>query len=220
MGTRAMHRTLIPLLIAVTLASCSGEPTSEQAKPPEPNAPEQLAISTGKCDATQVEISKQADERAAPYGIFAHLEKNFPDMRVSWLMKEAPYQTFVVETGATNFGRCNDAGCYLFAAPSSVIEAAVEKSLTGETHDPAVLGQALGLPAANFEGPLRMMTLDLSAAPDACVRLPVDDDPGVWNCQSEEDEDCFKFGGYTSGGVPELMVINAPVALASVRAIP
>lgn len=221
-----MQRTLHALFFAtVLIAGCrSGETKSIEPEPAEkavePEPSEKLAISTGKCDETQTEISKQADERANPYGILAHLEKNFPDMKVSWLMKETPYQNFVVETGATNFGRCNEVGCYLFAAPTSVIEAAVEKSITGETHDPAILGEALGLPAANFEGPLRMMTLDLAVAADACVRLPVDEDPGVWKCQSEEDEDCFKFGGYTSGGVPEVMVINAPVALASVRAIP
>ncbi|HLT37931.1 MAG TPA: hypothetical protein VK034_16715, partial [Enhygromyxa sp.] len=196
------------------------EPT-KQVEPAEPEpepTPEPPKVSTGKCDEHQTELSSQADERAKPYGILAHLDKNFPDMKVSWLMKEKPYQTYVVETKAANFGRCNDSGCYLFAAPTSVIEAAVEKSLTGEGHDPAVLGEALGLPAANFEGPLRMMTLDLATA-EACVRLPVDEDPGVWKCQSEDDKDCFKFGGYTSGGIPEIMVIDAPVALATVREI-
>jgi hypothetical protein len=175
-------------------------------------------VSTGDCDATQAEISKQADARAQPYGILAHLEKNFPDMKVSWLMKEDPYQKYVVQTGAKNFGRCNETACYLFAAPTAVIEAAVEQSLTPEGHDAAKLGTALGLPAANMEGPLRMMTIDL-AATKSCVRLPVDEDPGVWKCQSEEDKDCFKFGGYTSGGVPELMVLNAPVDQATVREI-
>ena len=53
-----------------------------------------------------------------------------------------------------------------------------------------------------------------------CVRLPVDSDPGVWKCTSAEDKDCFKFGGYTSGGVPEMMVINAPVDQAAVTEIP
>lgn len=233
-----MHRISTSLLFATVLVvGCSGESASaepskkvepEPAEPidavepepaePEPAEPAAPAISTGNCDETQIELSKQADERAKPYDILQHLAKNFPDMKVSWLMKETPYQSYVVKTGATHFGRCNDTGCYLFAAPTSVIEAAVAKSMTGETHDAAVLGQALGLPAANFEGPLRMMTLDL-AATQACVRLPIDEDPGVWKCQSEADEDCFKFGGYTSGGVPEIMVIDAPVAQATVREI-
>ncbi|KIG13848.1 putative lipoprotein [Enhygromyxa salina] len=239
-----MNRIVPTLTIIISLAlGCTSEPAqpakpaqpAEPVKPVEPvepvesvepvepapdqpDQPDKPKISTGECDEQQAKISAQADERAAPWSALAHLEKNFPDMKVSWLMKEAPFQTYVVETNATNFGRCNDTGCYLFAAPTSVIEAAVEKSVTGETHDAAVLGQALGLPAANFEGPLRMMTLDLSAS-GSCVRLPVDEDPGVWKCESEADTDCFKFGGYTSGGVPELMVINAPVALATVRAI-
>ncbi|MBN1204135.1 MAG: hypothetical protein JXB05_04330 [Myxococcaceae bacterium] len=171
------------------------------------------------CDARQANISKEADQLAQPWSIEQHLAKNFPDMKVSWLMKEDLYQKYVVQTGATNFGRCDDSGCYLFAAPTSVIQDAVRKSMTGATHDPAVLGQALGLPAKNFEGPLRMMTLDLSAS-GTCVRLPVESDPGVWKCQSAEDKDCFKFGGYTSGGVPEVMAINAPVAQTVATEIP
>ncbi|MCE9671626.1 hypothetical protein LY474_27845 [Myxococcus stipitatus] len=171
------------------------------------------------CDAAQEAISKEADQRANPWSIAQHLAKNFPDGKVSWLMKESQYQQYVVQAGAKNFGRCNDSACYLFAAPSGVIHEAVKKATTGATHDPAVLGQALGLPAKNFEGPLRMMTLDLNAA-GACARLPVDSDPGVWKCQTEQDTDCFKFGGYTSGGVPEIMVINAPVPQATVAEIP
>jgi hypothetical protein len=227
---------LLPLYIALVVAGCAKEaPTTVEAAEPAktaaakvepaeaPEAPVEAAadpaISTGKCDEKQAAISQQADLRAQPWGITQHLAKNFPDMKVSWLMKEAPYQNFVVKTGAEKFGRCDDNGCFLFAAPTAVIEAAVQKSMTGEVHDPAALGQALGLPAKNFEGPLRMMTLDLRAS-EACVRLPVDEDPGVWKCQSEADKDCFVFGGYTSGEVPELMVINAPVALATVKEIP
>lgn len=228
---RALTKPLSCVLFATLMASCAPDPPKDtpaaadqpelvQAdEQPEPAAPAAApAISTGDCDAHQAGLSTRADERAQPWGIAQHLEKNFPGMKVSWLMKEGPYQTFVVESQAAKFGRCNETGCYLFAAPTAVIEAAVESSLTGETHDPALLGQALGLPAQNFEGPLRMMTLDL-AATRACVRLPDDDDPGVWKCQSEADQDCFKFGGYTSGGVPELMVIDAPVAHASIREI-
>ncbi len=70
-----------------------------------------------------------------------------------------------------------------------------------------------------MQGPLRMLTIDLSET-KSCVRLPVDEDPGVWKCESEADTDCFEFGGYTSGGVPELMLINAPVDKATIREIP
>ncbi len=218
--------TASAVLAALTLVACSranqaattptslavGEPNGEPGGTPK--------VSTGTCDERQAAISQEADERAAPYGIVAHLQKNFADGRVSWLMKETPYQNYVVKTGAKNFGRCDDTGCYLFAAPSKVIEEAVAKSTAaGGAHDPAVLGQALGLPAANFEGPLRMMTLELSAAPGACARLPVDADPGVWKCQTPDDKDCFKFGGYTSGSVPEVMIINAPVDKTQVREV-
>ena len=107
---------------------------------------------------------------------------------------------------------------YLFGAPAAVIHDAVEKSMKDGKHDPAAIGKALGLPAANFEGPLRMMTLDIDDVA-TCVRLPVDEDPGVWKCQTPEDQDCFKFGGYTSGGVPEIMVINAPVEKTAIQEV-
>jgi hypothetical protein len=171
------------------------------------------------CDAKQATLLHEGDQRAAPYGIHKHLAKNFADHKVSWLMKESTYQSFVVKTAAKMFGRCNDTGCYLFAAPSTVIQKAVQQSMKDGKHDPAVIGKALGLPAANFEGPLRMMTIDFHKVP-LCLRLPVDSDPGVWKCQTAEDKDCFKFGGYTSGAVPELMVLNAPVDKASVESIP
>jgi hypothetical protein len=172
-----------------------------------------------RCDATQAQLSREADQRASPWSIEKHLARNFPDRKVSWLMKESAYQSFVVETNAKNFGRCNDSGCYLFAAPAAVIRGAVQASMHGGKHDAAALGKALGLPATSFEGPLRMMTLDLDAT-GVCVRLPVESDPGVWKCSTPEDTDCFKFGGYTSGGVPEVMVINAPVAQAQVEQVP
>jgi hypothetical protein len=86
-------------------------------------------------------------------------------------------------------------------------------------HDPALLGAALGLPARSFEGPLRMMTLDLDASA-VCARLPVDADPGVWKCKGPEDKDCFHFGGYTSGGIPEAMIIDAPVDSTQTEQVP
>jgi hypothetical protein len=179
-------------------------------------APEPLIA---RCDATQAQLSREADQRASPLTIEKHIADNFPGRQVSWLMKDSAYQTFVVQTNAKNFGRCNDTGCYLFAAPATVIHKAVQDSMKDGKHDPVVLGKALGLPARNFEGTLRMMTLDLDAS-GACVRLPVESDPGVWKCTSAEDTDCFKFGGFTSGGVPEVMVINAPVAQARLEEVP
>jgi hypothetical protein len=73
------------------------------------------------CDTRQAAISKEADQRAHPWSIKQHLAKNFPNMKVSWLMPEGLYQKYVVQPGAKNFGRCDDTGCYLFAAPAAVI---------------------------------------------------------------------------------------------------
>ena len=171
------------------------------------------------CDVKQMTALQEGDKRATPYSAQQHLAKNFPDGKVSWLMKDSTYQQFVVKTAAKNFGRCNDDGCFLFVAPAAVIHDAVKKAMKDGKHDPAVIGKALGLPAANFEGLLRMMTLDLDDV-GLCSRLPVDADPGVWKCQTPQDTDCFKFGGYTSGGVPELMVINAPVDKTQVEEVP
>jgi hypothetical protein len=200
-------RTLL-LSTLLTLVGCA-HATHVVTPPPAPSA----------CDAQQEAISKEADARASPWSIAQHLATNFPSQKVSWLMTDGAYQTYVVKTNAKNFGRCNDTGCYLFAAPTARIQSAVEQSMTEGKHDPAALGRALGLPAKNFEGPLRMMTLDLTAT-GTCARLPVDSDPGVWKCTSAEDKDCFKFGGYTSGGVPEVMVINAPVTQTEVKEVP
>lgn len=134
-------------------------------------------------------------------------------------MPEAAYQKYVVTPHAERFGRCTDTGCYLFVAPAGVIETVVHASVHDGKHDPAALGAALGLPTRNLEGPLRLMVLDLDQQP-VCVRLPVDSDPGVWKCTSAGDTSCFKPGGYTSGGVPELMVIDAPVVGTEIVEIP
>jgi hypothetical protein len=197
------------------LIGCAGASTSVA----QPVAPPTAAVPAASCDTRQADILREADARATPWSTAQHLAKNFPDGRVAWLMKDASYQSFVVKTAAPKWGRCNDTGCYVFAAPATVIHAAVERSMVDGHHDPAALGKALGLPAASFDGPLRLMTLDLHKV-GACARLPVDADPGVWPCKSAEDTDCFKFGGYTSGGIPELMVIDAPVAQTTVEEVP
>ena len=191
------------------LLGCAG--SQHPAAPAPPAAP--------TCGAHQLEILHEADRRAAPWSTAQHLERNFPDGQVAWLMKDTSYQTYVVAKGATQWGRCDDTGCYVFVAPAAVIHGAVEQSMVDGHHDAAVLGKALGLPAANFDGPLRMMTMDLDDTA-TCARLPVDSDPGVWTCKSAEDTDCFKFGGYTSGGVPELIVIDAPVGQTTIDEVP
>ena len=170
------------------------------------------------CDARQTGIRHAADARAAPWSTTKHLAKNFADGRVAWLMPDDKFQRYVVATGATKWGRCNGAGCFVFVAPASVIHTVVARSLVGDHHDAAVIGAALGLPADRFAGPLRMMTLDLGAA-GACARLPVDSDPGATKCAPGELS-CFQFGGYTAGGVAELIVIDAPVAKTTIEAIP
>jgi hypothetical protein len=209
---RVKHLLSLTLLLWI---GCATAPRPTAQPPAEPAA----TAAPSACDAHQTDISHDADVRAAPWSVAQHLAKNFPDRRVSWLMKDASYQNYVVKPGAKKWGRCDDTGCYVFVAPAAVIHGAVTQSMTGGQHDPAALGKALGLPASNFDGPLRMMTLDVGKEA-TCARLPVDSDPGVWKCQTPQDTDCFKFGGYTSGGVAELMVIDAPVDKTSIEEVP
>jgi hypothetical protein len=216
--------TLLFFALVLSSAACGPGPlpgapsTHTGSEPPGTSATAHPASANRRCDTTQESLSREADRRAAPHGAVEHVTNNFADGQVSWLMKERDFQTYVVEKKAPSFGRCRDGACYLFAAPSAVIAAAVAGSMQGGTHDPAALGRALGLPAKNLEGKLLWMTFDLS--PGACWRLPVESDPGVWACKQPGDTDCFRFGGYTSGGVPELMVIDVPVAKAIVREVP
>ena len=201
-------------LALVFLIGCAGshKPVTTPEQPPAPQV-------GAACDVHQAEILKEADTRAQPFSTAQHLAKNFSDGKISWLMKDSAYQSYVVKPSAKDWGRCNDTGCYVFTAPAAKIHDAVAQSMVNGHHDPAVIGKALGLPAANFEGTLRMMTFDMTKDP-VCARLPVDSDPGVWACKTPEDTDCFKFGGYTSGGVPELMVINAAVGQTTIEEVP
>ena len=209
------------ILLVVAMLGCGGgaRPTPRAPTPTPVPTPATPAPAAAACDLRQGEILREADALAAPWSTAQHLARNFPDGRVAWLMKAASYTKYVVELDASRWGRCDDTGCYVFVAPAAVIHAAVERSMADGRHDPAVLGQALGLPAANFDGPLRMMTLDLDDVA-ACARLPVERDPGVWKCASAEDTACFAFGGYTSGGIPELIVIDAPVAGTTITPVP
>jgi hypothetical protein len=213
MTTTLRWVTLVFLIGCASTAKPTTTPTTPTTaeQPPLPQVGAQ-------CDQHQKDILKQGDDRAAPYGVAQHLQKNFPDGKVSWLMKDSAYQNYVVKPAAKDWGRCDDTGCYVFTAPAAKIHDAVAKSMTNGHHDPAVIGQALGLPAANFDGPLRMMTFDMNKDP-VCARLPVDADPGVYACKTPQDTDCFKFGGYTSGGVPELMVINAAVSATTIEEV-
>ena len=157
--------------------------------------------------------------RAAPWNLDQHLTKNFADHKLSWLMKDDSYQSFIVKPAAKMWGRCDDTGCYVFTAPASVVRQIVAQSMVNGRHDPNALGKALGRPATSFEGPLRLMTFDFTASP-SCTRLPVETDPGARMCNSSDDTECFKFGGYTSGGIAELMLINAPVSSTTIEVIP
>ena len=207
---RVKASTWMPVLF---LVGCGGHAPAPHQPSPSPSP------SVAACGLEQQLISQDADARAAPWTIARHLARNFADGNVSWVMRDADYQKYVVGPRAERWGRCNPTGCYLFAAPTAVIRAAFEGAMADGHHDPAALGKALGLPAKNLEGPLRLMTLDLDTAA-ACARLPVDTDPGVWACKTTDDHDCFEFGGYTSGGVPEVMVIDAPVAGTAIDLVP
>src|SRR5688500_14656579 len=99
------------------LIGCAGASTPVA----QPVAPPTATVPAASCDTRQADILREADARATPWSTAQHLAKNFPDGRVAWLMKDASYQSFVVKTAAPKWGRCNDTGCYVFAAPATVI---------------------------------------------------------------------------------------------------
>jgi hypothetical protein len=193
-----------------TLAASAGTPP-----PAPPPATATLAAPVpNHCDAEQAKIRTEADRRAGPRGVQTHLAEHFKDGKVSWLMKLCDYQTYVAQKNAPYFGRPLGANQYLFAGPTADMKKAVADASSGGKHDPAKLAKSLGLSPDNMKGPLIMLTLDLSTA-GACVRLPVETDPGAKACCAAGEDDCFKFGGRTSGGMPEVMIINAPTAYAT-----
>ena len=100
-------------VLLCSLFAVVGCKTGREATRPTP-PPAELPSVVENCDAQQKAISQAADTRASPYSIDQHVEKNFKDRKVSWLMTDSAYQKFIVQTGAKNFGRCNDSGCFLF----------------------------------------------------------------------------------------------------------
>lgn len=209
-------RILLLLLFLAVGCDRSSHPVAPRSPQSPPEAP---VARPDACTGAQRTIADEADRLATPWNRDQHVAKHFPGGRVAWLMPEAMYQKYIVTPQATKFGRCNDAGCHVFVSPAEVVERVVRESRRAGGHDAAALGAALGLPAKNFEGPLRMMVLDVGRA-GVCARLPVDTDPGAWKCTGPDDPSCFKHGGFTSGGIPELMVIDAPVAETTITEVP
>ena len=194
-------RTLRFSISIAVAAGCGGTQT-----PPQPPA------ATSACSAEQVGISRNADELAAKAGdagITEHLDKNFPGGLVAWVIPEEKYKDYILKPPAKKWGRPSASESYQFqfAGPIAVVRAKVNQTTTEDRH---VLEEALGVTSGNLKGPIRLVTLDVRKS-GVCVRLPTSEDPGATKCTTAEQKDCFKFGGFTSGGVPEIMIIDAPV---------
>ena len=147
-----------------------------------------------------------------------HLATYFSDNAVAFFMPATffnPDHRF--------FGRMENSEFFQFVLPLDTMlhafdQAVVKRKAGTFTIKAEIFGELLGLPLSNFKWNIENKTLHRlitcrvdSLKDDLCVRMPMHDDPGVWKCSKGTwDEQCFKFGGFTSGKLPELVIVNLP----------
>lgn len=149
-----------------------------------------------KCSREQQAIAKQieaADHKSA----LAHVKANFTP-KGSYLVNDSTYQNYV--KGKTKLGRPQGADSYLFVAGGKFIDGVLRAAKKADgTTDFGVIEHKLGLPPNTYPPTGGLWRVDVNV-PISCYRLPRASDPGA-NPQ-------FKAGGFTSGGVPEILVLN------------
>eukprot|EP00727_Mastigamoeba_balamuthi_P009224 m51a1_g4924 hypothetical protein (225) ;mRNA; r:247239-247913 len=183
------------------------------------------------CDTEQEMLRVYGDRRAEEMradNSTTHFRRNFTRGLVSFAIRNGTWHRFYDPKTAVNparfFGRSSDVaglrGFHQFAAPTSVFRDVNRWcSRTGGQGFPAsmcaqarrTLWLRLGIPDHNES--FYVVTIDTVATP-LCYRLPMEADPGASHCLGLPDERCFKFGGFTSGGAPEILLINATVSSA------
>ena len=147
-----------------------------------------------------------------------HLETYFSDNSVAFFMPASffnPNNIF--------FGRMENSEFFQFVLPLRTMIKAFANASGKKKYDiypvnAEDFGKSLGLPLSNFQYAIRNKTLHHlitcnvhSLKDDLCVRMPMHEDPGAWKCSDGTwDEQCFAFGGFTSGNLPELVVVNLP----------
>jgi hypothetical protein len=154
----------------------------------------------GAKQTTNAKCNKAQQEIAAQIGgdVQEHVRKHFTP-KGSYLVTDYVYQNFV--KGKAKLGRPGPNGnTYLFVASGKFIVGvlAAAKKADGTT-DFAVIEQKLGLPTGTYKPDGGLWRVDVNV-PISCYRFPKADDPGA--------NSDFKAGGFTSGGVPEILVLD------------
>eukprot|EP00727_Mastigamoeba_balamuthi_P009227 m51a1_g4927 hypothetical protein (229) ;mRNA; r:256321-257588 len=183
-----------------------------------------MEISAATCDTEQDMLRVYGDKRAMEMkadNASTHFSKYFTGS-ASFAIKTSAWRKYYSPETAQNpaefFGRTSDVaglkGVHQFVAPTSEFQDAIDRcsgsgSTTANcTEATKSLFQRLGIP--DHDETFYVVTIDTTATP-LCYRLPMEADPGAGHCVGVPDERCFKFGGFTSGGAPEILLISAPV---------
>ncbi len=179
--TIALAAALFALASAPALAKAPGD------KNP-PNA---------KCPRGQQKIGAQL-EAADKLTAAGHVAKHFTP-KGSYLLGDSNYQRFV--KGKDKLGRGDANGdTLLFVAGGAFIDGVLKAARKADgTIDFAVIDKKLGFDPGSYPPEGGLWRVDVNVK-NSCYRLAKADDPGA-NAH-------FKAGGFTSGGVPEILVIN------------
>ena len=137
-----------------------------------------------------------------------HLAAHFKS-KGSYLVSDSVYQRFV--KGNRKLGRPQGGNSYLFVAGGEAIDKVLEAAKKGDGYDFTVVEQKLSLPPGTYAAAGGLWRIDVNVMTN-CARFPTKDDPGA-NAE-------FVAGGFTKGGIPEILVINAPARFAKQLAKP
>ncbi len=149
-----------------------------------------------RCSKPQQAIAK-AVETATHKNALAHVKANFTP-KGSYLVNDYVYQNFV--KGKPKLGRPDGGDSYLFVAGGKFIDGVLRAAKKADgTYDFTIIEHKLGLPPATYKPDGGLWRIDVNV-PISCYRLPRAADPGA--------NSDFKPGGFTSGGVPEILVLN------------
>ena len=185
-------------LLAAPSADAKNPPASKKgstAKSPSPGAPH----GNPKCPPGEMAIGADTHDKAA-----AHVARHFSP-HGSYLVNDYVHNNFV--KGKARVGRPQGDHSYLFVAGSTFISGVLKAAKKADgTTDYAVIEHKLGLPSGTYKADGGLWRIDVDVK-SGCYRMPKANDPGA--------NSDFKAGGFTSGGVPEILVINGKVAKAT-----
>lgn len=149
-----------------------------------------------KCPKPQQQISA-TQEGVQHVSADEHVAKHFTP-KGSYLLSDANYQRFA--KGKAKLGRDSGGDTFLFVAGGKFIDGVIAAAKKADgTIDFAVVDKKLGFDPGTFPPAGGLWRVDINVK-NSCYRLAKADDPGA-NAH-------FKPGGFTSGGVPEVLVLN------------